>query len=215
MKPAVPETLPGDGKVSGVVKILGYALLILGAVSMVAGRGRVRAAGETTEVPVRLKAGEKFRAPIKTSAKSDLIIELKVSRHQGVADEVIDEAFFRETNVLNIGWAVTANGVTNFTGSSTNARRSFSGSAAAKTKGIGQFKPTQAGSYELAAVIHSDLPELERARPYIVIRPNRAFAMNASIGGSVAIFGGMVFGLIGLILILLARRESKGITPDR
>ena len=213
MKPTVPETLPGArkvaGKVAGVLKILGFASLILGLASMVAGRGRVRAAGESTEFPVRLKAGEEFRAPVKTSARSELLIELKLSRHKGVADDAIDGAVFRETNALNIGWVVTANGVTNFAGSSTNARKFSSGTAAARTLGIGHFKPVHAGNYEFAAFIHSDLPEMEDAQPRIVIRPHPAFAMNASIGGSVSIFGGGLLALVGLILILFARREQN------
>jgi len=213
MKPSVPETLPGAarvaGKVSGVLKILGYVLLVLGIVSMIGGRSRVRAAGERTELPVRLKAGEEFRAPIKTSARSELLIELKLSRHAGVPDNMIDEALVRETNALNIGWAVTLNGATNFAGSSTNARKFFTGSAAAKTKGIGQFKPALAGSYEFSAIVRSNLPELERADPRIVIRPHSAFAMNASIGGSVGVFGGGLVALVGLVLILLARREQS------
>ncbi len=217
MKPTVPETLPGAAKVAstvaGVLKIMGYALLILGGVSMVGGRGRVRAAGEQTEFPVRLKAGEEFRAPIQTSAQSELIIELKVSRHQGVTDEVIDEVFSVETNVVNIGWAVTANGATNFTGSSTNARKHFTGTAAARTRGVGHFKPARAGSYEFVATIHSDLPQLERAHPRIVIRPHSAFAMNASLGGSVSIFGGGLLALLGLILILRGRREHNTSAP--
>ena len=213
MKSAVPETLPGAGKigskVAGVLKILGYVLLVGGLVSMVTGRSRVRAAGERMEFPVRLKAGEEFRAPITTSAQSELFIELKLSRHAGVADDVIDEALLRETNAVNINWVVTANGVTNFAGSSTNARKFFTGSAAARTKGIGHFKPAHAGSYEFAAIVQTDLPELERADPRIVIRPHSAFAMNASIGGSVGIFAGGLLVLAGLVLILLARREQN------
>jgi len=110
---------------------------------------------------------------------------------------------------------VRANGMTNFAGSSTNARKLFTGSAAARTKGIGQFKPTRPGAYEFAAVIHSDLPELERARPNIVIRPSNAFLMNASFGGSISMFGGFVLSMIGLILILLARREQRSVTVGR
>lgn len=211
----VPETLPGAGKVAGVLRILGYALLILGVVSMVGGRARVRAARERTEVPVTLRAGQEIRAPFETSAKSELVIELRLSRHEGVADDVIDEVLSRETNALNVSWVVRANGMTNFAGSSTNARKLFSGSAAATTKGIGQFKPTRAGAYEFAAVIHSDLPELERAHPHIVIRPTNAFAMNASIGGSIGLFGGFVLSMIGLILILLARRERRSVSEGR
>src|SRR5687768_8702670 len=108
MKPAASETLPGAGKiagtVAGVLKILGYVLLILGLVSMVAGRSRVRAAGERTEFPVSLRVGEEFRAPIRSSAGSELLIELKLNRHAGVPDSVLDEALFRETNALKIDW---------------------------------------------------------------------------------------------------------------
>lgn len=218
MKPTVPETLPGAGKIAStianVLKLLGYTLLILGGVLMVSGRGRVRAAGERTEFPIKLQSGQEFRAPIKTSAKSELFIELKLSRNAGVADDVIDEIFSRETNALNIGWVVTANGRTNFTGSSTNARKYFTGGAADRAKGIGNFRPGQAGDYEIAATIYSDLPELERAHPRIIIRPHNAFAMNASMGGSLGIFGGALLALVGLILILLGKREQKGVSPE-
>jgi hypothetical protein len=208
-----PESLPGAAKVANIVKLLGYTLLILGGVLMVSGRGRVRAAGERTEFPIKLQSGQEYRAPIKTSAKSELVIELKLSRNAGVADNLIDEIFTRETNVLNIGWVVTANGMTNFTGSSTNARKYFTGGAADRAKGIGNFRPGQPGEYGLAATIYSDLPELDRAHPRIIVRPHNAFAMNASLGGSMGIFGGAVLALVGLILVLLGRREQKTATP--
>lgn len=218
MKPSVPETLPGAGrianKVAGVLRVLGYTLVILGLFSMVGARGRVRAARERTEFPVKLQAGQEYRAPIKTSAKAELIIELRVNRHEGVPDDLLDEALVGETNRVHIDWRITRSGTTNAAGSSTNARKHFTGSAVAKTKGIGNFKPPQAGVYEFAVSIRSDLPELERARPHIVIRPTSAFMLNASIAGSVGMFGGGLLALVGLILILRARRERNTSAPS-
>jgi hypothetical protein len=209
MKPTVPETLPGAAKVAGVLRVFGYALVILGLFSMAGARGRVRAARERTEFPVKLQAGQEYRAPIKTSAKAELIIELRVNRHEGVPDDLLDEVLVGETNRVHIDWRITQSGTTHAAGSSTNARKHFTGSAAARTKGIGNFKPPQAGVYEFAANIRTDLPELERARPHIVIRPTSAFMLNASIAGSAGMFGGGLLALLGLILILLARRERN------
>ena len=218
MKPPVPETLPGAGgiasKVAGVLRVLGYALVIFGLVAMVNARGRVRAARERTEFPVKLQAGQEYRAPIKTSAKAELIIELRVNRQEGVPDDLLDEILVNETNRVHIDWVITQSGTTNAAGSSTNARKHSTGSAAARTKGIGHFKPPQAGMYELVANIRSNLPELDRARPYIVIRPTNAFMMNASIAGSVGMFGGGLLALVGLILILLARRERESVSAS-
>ena len=215
MKPTSPETLPGAGKVArtvkGVLLLLGWILLLAAAVSMFSGWTHLRSAGERTEWPVTLAAGQEVRARFATAAKAELDIELVLSRHEGVSDEVMDAALLRDTNALNIEWQVLREGQAIFSGSSTNMRPFHSGSAAARTKGLGRFMPRKRGQYELLAKVHSDMPELERSHPRIRIRLNRASAMNSSIGGSVGVFVGFVLGLIGVIFILLGQREGRGV----
>ena len=213
MNPVTPEPLPGAAKIALVVKgilfVLGVLLLLLAAVSMWRGWGLLQGSRERAYLPVKLLAGQEFRTSFKTAAKAELGLELVLSRHEGVSDEVIDEVLSSETNALNIEWTVREGGTIVFSGRSTNAPKLFTFSNAAHTKGLGQFKPHRGGKYELVAKIHTDVPGMESARPQIIVRPNRAFAMSSSIAGSLGTFGGFVLGLIGFILILLARRERS------
>ncbi len=186
-------------------------MVVIGVVAALSSWRQVRAAREQTVLPVKLQSGLEFRTRVRTSAKCELVIELALSRNEGVPRDLLEEALTRETNAVNIEWKIRQAGTICFSGSSTNARKLFTGSAAATTKGIGQFKPRHAGTYEFEATINSDLPELERTHPRIIIRPNRAFAMHASVGGSISIFAGIVLGLVGLILILLAQREPRSV----
>ncbi len=213
MKAGLPETSPGARKlgraVKGILLILGWGLLFVAACSIRTGWTLLSAARERTEVPLKLEAGHEARARFGTLAKCEMVIELALSRGEGVPDKVLDEALLGETNVLNIGWMILREGATVVSGSSTNARPTSRGSAAAVTKGIGHFTPPRSGRYELVANIRSSLPGLERAQPRLRMKPNPRFAMNASIGGSVGVFGGFVLGLVGVILLLLARRETR------
>ena len=207
------EALPGAGKIARAVIVLGFVLLALGITSVWNGSALLRASGERAELPVKLQAGQEFRTTFKTSAKLPMALQLVLTRHEGVSDDVMDEVLSRETNALNIEWFVRKYGTNIFSGSSTNAK-GLSFSASYKAKTIGSFTPRHSGTYELVAKVYSDLPGSEQAHPRVTIRPNIPRAMSASIRGSVAVIGGIVFGLIGLIVIFLARRERRAVAQS-
>jgi len=203
-----PESLPGAGRVARVVAAVGALMIVVGAIGAIGGCRRVRAANEITEVPVTLRAGEQVNATITTAGIAPMVVQLAVNRGAGVSDLVIDSALFNDTNPVNIVWRVERDGVNLFSGNSTNAR-GFSGSVAMKTKTLGAFRPPRRGTYRFRADVLSNQPDLEPARPTIRIVPNSAFRRDAGIAGSVSVFAGGIFGLVGLILVLLARRRSS------
>lgn len=110
MKSASPELRPGAGRLSragkDILLILGGMLLLVAALSMYFGSSHLISADERAELPVTLVPGQEVRVRFVTLARSELVIELVLNRHEGVPDDVLDAALFGETDPLNIEWQV-------------------------------------------------------------------------------------------------------------
>jgi hypothetical protein len=210
VKAESPEALPGARKVARVLRVvlatLGTCIFVAGALAMYFGWMTRMAARERTELPLKLQAGAVAQADFKTAGRCALVVELALSRHEGVPDDAIDEFIFA-TNGMQIDWSVEQGGRTIFSGNPPGPRLWSSGASDHRSKAIGQFSP-RAGTYQFIARTRSDWAGLERARPRLVIKPNPVFMKNAIVGGSLRIQVGFVAMLGGLILMLLAKRAT-------
>ena len=206
MESQTPETLPGASKVARVTMTVGVALLIGAGLLVYFSWSKRQAIGEGMELPLNVPAGGTVQAPFKTSARFPFQIQFTLGRSNAPRDKATDEALFGTVRALNIEWSVRDRGVVIASGSSATVSNFNAYAAYYEKADIGWFKPPRHGTYEFNAKVNSNLPGPERAQPRLIVKSIPGYAVLIVGYGYIA---GIVLAVVGLFLILQARREQR------
>ena len=209
MESQTPETLPGAGRVARVRMTMGAALLIGAGLLVYSCWSKRQAAREGMELPLNVSAGGTVQTSFKTSARFPFQIQFTLGRRNAERDEAIDETLLGTVRALNIEWSVRDQGVVIASGSSTTVSNFNADAAYYGKAGIGWFKPPRRGTYEFSAKLISTLPGPERAQPRLIIKSFPGYAVVLIGYGYIA---GIILAVVGLFLILQARREQRSVS---
>ena len=187
---------------------MGAALLIGAGLLVYSCWSKRQAAREGMELPLNVSAGGTVQTSFTTSARFPFQIQFTLGRRNAARDEAIDETLFGTVRALNIEWSVRDQGVVIASGSSTTVSNFNADTAYYGKAGIGWFKPPRRGTYEFSAKVNSSLPGPERAQPRLIVKSFPGYAVLFIGYGYIA---GTIPAVVGLFLILHARREQRSV----
>jgi hypothetical protein len=186
--------------------------LVIGALCLVAGVALLLSIvlrATIVQMPIKLQGGETIQTNFTAKTSAPLWIELRLDRHQGVSDEVINQAIHPSNKNVDIDWLVRDK-ETVASGNSATARGGSS-TPGTRTLFIGYLGTDHAGNYEFRAKINMkrNIPGLAAANPRLVIWPAQTGSYTDVVW--VKLITGVFLILFGLMDVSRSIRKGKAL----
>lgn len=115
-------------------------------------------------------------------------------------------------SVVDIAWTVTKNGAKVTDGSSADSREVYTSDRVGRV--IGEFWGTRGSRYAVSLKVNRDGSPLATADPRLIVKMNDEDSKNYAVISQVLFFGGISFGLLGVVLMLNAGKRERAVAEQ-